>query len=74
MRLATPKVVAMISHKLHAIQQPSRTKIAQDWSDVLALIKMYKLSLDDPDFTATVLSLGGESAAISIRAAIFGGD
>ena len=74
MRLATRNVVAMISHKLHAIQQPSRTKIAQDWSDVFALIKMYKLSLDDPDFAAAVLRRGGESAVVGIRAAIFGGD
>lgn len=71
--IATPGVVAMIALKLHAIQQPARDDIEKDWSDVIALVKAHKLSLDDPDFSATVLKHGGEIAIKRIRASILGG-
>jgi hypothetical protein len=61
--LATPSVVAMISLKLHDIEQ-----------SVLALVKAHQLSLDDPDFSASVLKHGGETAVTRIRAAIAGGN
>ena len=72
--LATPSVVAMISLKLHAIQQPARASSSQDWADVLALVKAHQLSLDDPDFSASVFRHGGEIAVTRIRAAIAGGN
>jgi hypothetical protein len=72
--IATPGVMAMIALKLHAIHQPSRDDVEKDWSDVIALAKAHKLSLDDPEFSATVLRHGGESAARRIQASLSGGD
>lgn len=64
----------MIALKLHAINQPAREDVEKDWSDVLALVKAHKLSLDDPEFFATVLRHGGESAIRRIQASLTGGD
>ncbi|MBC7981159.1 MAG: hypothetical protein H7Y36_11405 [Armatimonadetes bacterium] len=72
--LATPGVVAMIALKLHAIHQPARDDVAKDWSDVLALVKAHKLSLDDPEFSATILKHGGETAIRRIQASLAGGN
>jgi hypothetical protein len=72
--IATPGVVAMIALKLHAIKQPARDDVEKDWSDVLALVKAHKLSLDDPDFSATVLKHGGETAITRIQASNLGGN
>lgn len=72
--IATPGVVAMIALKLHAINQPARDDVEKDWSDVLALIKAHKLSLDDPDFSAIVLRHGGETAIQRINASLPGGN
>ncbi len=72
--LATPGVVAMIALKLHAIHQPARNEVEKDWSDVLALVKAHKLSLDDPEFSATILKHGGETAIRRIQASLAGGD
>src|SRR5688572_22770983 len=72
--IATPGVVAMIALKLHAIRQPARDNTEKDWSDVIALVKSHQLSLDDPDFSATVLKHGGETAIQRIQAAILGGN
>ena len=72
--IATPGVVSMIALKLHAIRQPSRDHVEKDWSDVLALVKAHQLSLDDPDFFATVLKHGGETAIKRIQASILGGN
>ena len=72
--IATPGAVAMIALKLHAIKQPARDHVEKDWSDVLALVKAHQLSLDDPDFSATVLKHGGETAIKRIQASIFGGN
>lgn len=72
--IATPGVVAMIALKLHAIRQPARDDIEKDWSDVLALIKAHHLSLDDPDFSATILKHGGETAVQRIQASLAGGN
>ena len=72
--VATPGALAMIALKLHAIHQPAREDVEKDWSDVLALVKAHKLSLDDPDFSATVLRHGGETAVQRIRASISGGN
>jgi hypothetical protein len=68
--IATPGVTAMIALKLHASRQPGRTRVGQDWSDVMALIAAHQLSLDDPDFAAIVLRHGGEQAVRRIRSAI----
>ncbi|MEP2775891.1 MAG: hypothetical protein ABJQ29_07040 [Luteolibacter sp.] len=70
--IATPDALSMIALKLHAINQPSRQNSAQDWSDVFALVKHHKLSLDDPDFSAIVMKHGGENAAERITAVISG--
>ncbi|MGL5020359.1 MAG: hypothetical protein ACRDBP_19640 [Luteolibacter sp.] len=72
--IATPGVVAMIALKLHATRQPGRDDIEKDWSDVLALIKAHHLSLDDPDFSATILKHGGETAIQRIQASLAGGN
>lgn len=72
--IATPGVVAMIALKLHATRQPGRDDIEKDWSDVLALIKAHHLSLDDPDFSATILKHGGETAILRIQASLAGGN
>ncbi|MEO7100894.1 MAG: hypothetical protein ABI162_16160 [Luteolibacter sp.] len=72
--IATPGVVAMIALKLHAIKQPARDDVEKDWSDVLALIKAHKLSLDDPDFSAIVLKHGGETAIQRIETSLPGGN
>lgn len=72
--IATPGAVAMIALKLHAIKQPARDHVEKDWSDVLALVKAHQLSLDDPDFSATVLKHGGETAIKRIQASILGGN
>ena len=70
--IPTPGVVAMIALKLHAIRQPTRRESEKDWSDVLALIAVHQLSLDEPEFFATVLKHGGETAIQRIQAAILG--
>lgn len=72
--IATPGVLAMIALKLHAIHQPSREDPEKDWSDVIALVKAHHLSLDDPEFSVTVLKHGGTSALERIQAAVFGGN
>ena len=72
--IPTPNAMTMIALKLHAITQPGREDAAKDWSDVLALTKAHGLSLDDEEFSATVLKHGGESAIERIREAISGGD
>jgi len=72
--LATPGVSAMIALKLHAIHQPSRENIEKDWADVFGLVKAHKLSLDDPEFSATVFKHGGENAIKRIRTSLRGGD
>ena len=74
MPIATPGVVTMIALKLYAINQPTRDDIEKDWSDVLALIKGHKLSLDDSDFSAIVLKHGGETAIQRIQASLPGGN
>jgi len=70
--IATPSVNSMIALKLHAIGQPSRENTSQDWADVLALARHHKLSLDDPDFSATVRKHGGEEAIERIKSAGLG--
>ena len=72
--IATPGVVSMIALKLHAIRQPLLDHVEKDWSDVLALVKAHQLSLDDPDFSATVFKHGGETAIKRIQASILGGN
>ncbi len=72
--IATPGVVAMIALKLHAIRQPARGETEKDWADVLALVHAHQLSLDEPDFFATVLKHGGETAVQRIQAAVLGRD
>jgi hypothetical protein len=64
----------MIALKLHAIRQPSRDDVEKDWSDVLALVKAHQLTLDDPEFSATVLKHGGEIAIKRIQATLSGGN
>jgi len=71
--IATPGVLSMVALKLHAIKQPSRENTAQDWADVLALVKAHKLTLDDPEFSAIVSKHGGEAATERIRSEITGG-
>lgn len=71
--IATPHVMAMIALKLHAISQPARENIAQDWADVIALAKAHHLKLDDPEFSSIVLKHGGENAIGRIKAALAGG-
>lgn len=71
--IATPSVIALIALKLHAIRQPGRDDAQKDWSDIMALIKAHRLTLDDDEFSATVLKHGGETAIERIRAAIAGG-
>jgi uncharacterized protein YqgV (UPF0045/DUF77 family) len=72
--IATPGVVALIALKLHAIRQPARTDVEKDWSDVLALVRAHQLSLDDPDFFATISKHGGEIAIQRIQDSIRGGN
>ena len=71
--LATPSPQTMIALKLHAINQPSRRNTDQDWSDVIALSRTHKLSLDDASFSAIVLKHGGQTAIDRIKAALNGG-
>ncbi|MBG7607228.1 MAG: hypothetical protein IZT59_04260 [Verrucomicrobia bacterium] len=66
--IATPSVISLIALKLHAINQPSRDDKEKDWSDIIALIRSNKLSLDDPDFSATILKHGGQKAIDRIKA------
>ena len=68
--IPTPAVQSMIALKLHAINQPARENTAQDWADVIALIKANNLSLDDPGFAAIVSKHGGAAATERIRAEI----
>jgi hypothetical protein len=70
--IPTPGVVAMIALKLHAIRQPARDDVEKDWSDIFALVKAHHLTLDDPEFSATVLKHGGETAIERIQASIAG--
>ncbi len=70
--ISTPGVVAMIALKLHAIRQPTRSEVEKDWADVLALVEAHQLSLDEPDFFATVLKHGGETAVKRIQATVLG--
>ena len=72
--ISTPNVVALIALKLHAIKQPGREDTAKDWSDVIALTKAHSLSLDDEEFSATILKHGGKSAIERIREAVSGGN
>ncbi len=71
--LATPSPQTMIALKLHAINQPSRLNTEQDWSDIIALIRAHKLSLDDAEFSAIVLKHGGQTAIDRIKAALSSG-
>jgi hypothetical protein len=71
--IATPDVVALIALKLHAIHQPAREDTAKNWSDVLALVKAHRLTLDDPEFAATVRRHGGQTAIERIQAILSGG-
>ncbi|MDX1680085.1 MAG: hypothetical protein R3242_05065 [Akkermansiaceae bacterium] len=71
--IATPGVMALIALKLHAIHQDAREERAKDWSDVLALIKAHRLTLDDPEFAATVRKHGGQTAIERIQASLSGG-
>lgn len=71
--LPTPNPQTMIALKLHAIHQPSRQNTEQDWSDVIALTRAHKLSLDDAEFSAIVLKHGGQKAIDRIKAALSGG-
>ena len=71
--IATPSATSMIALKLHAINQPSRKNVEQDWADVFALVRTNKLSLDDPEFSGIVLKYGGSDAIERIQAAIPGG-
>ena len=70
--IATPSVLSMIALKLHAISQPTREDKDKDWSDVIALIRAHHLSLDDPEFSASVLRYGGQKAIDRIRSAELG--
>lgn len=72
--ISTPNVMALIALKLHAISQPGPEDTAKDWSDVIALTKAHSLSLDDEEFSTTILKHGGESAIERIREAISGGN
>ena len=40
--------------------------LEKDWSDILAIIDTQSLTLDDPEFSATVLKHGGENAIARI--------
>ena len=71
--LATPSPQTMIALKLHAIQQPSRQNTEQDWSDIIALVRINKLSLDDTEFSAMILKHGGQPAIDRIKACLSGG-
>lgn len=71
--IASPAVVALIALKLHAIHQPAREDTDKDWSDVMALVKAHQLTLDDPEFAATVRKHGGERAIERIQASLSGG-
>ncbi len=72
--IATPGVIAMIALKLHAIYQPTRENVEKDWSDVFALVKAHHLSLDEPEFSATILKHGEATAIERIRASLIGGN
>lgn len=72
--IPTPSVQSMIALKLHAINQPSRENTAQDWEDVLALVKAHNLTLDDPKFSAIVTKHGGKTAIERIQATLSGGN
>ncbi len=52
----------------------SRLVAEKDWSDDLALVIAHQLTLDDPDFSATVLKHGGETAIQRIQTSILGGN
>jgi hypothetical protein len=71
--LATPNARTMIALKLHAINQPSRQNTEQDWSDVIALIRTHKLTLDDAEFSSIVLKHGGQTAIDRIKTALSSG-
>lgn len=71
--IATPGVKAMIALKLHAIRQAARVDAAKDWSDVTALVRAHKLTLDDPEFSAIVRKHGGEEAIERIQTGDAGG-
>lgn len=66
--IATPSLCSMIALKLHAINQPSRPDPEKDWSDILALIRANKLTLDEPGFSDIVMSHGGQQAIDRIKA------
>ena len=64
--IPSPSPQAMVALKLHAINQPGREDIEKDWSDILAIIDAQSLTLDDPEFSDTVLKHGGENAIAKI--------
>ncbi len=72
--IATPSPTAMVALKLHAISQPSRRDTAQDWSDVISLIRVNGLTLDDAEFAAMICRHGGKGAAEKIRGELSGGN
>ena len=56
-----------------AIRQAARVDAAKDWSDVTALVRAHKLTLDDPEFSAIVRKHGGEEAIERIQTGDAGG-
>ena len=64
--IPSPAPQAMVALKLHAINQPDREDTAKDWSDILAIIDAQGLTLDDSEFSASVLKHGGDKAIAKI--------
>ena len=62
-----PKPAHLVALKLHAIKQPYRESKEKDWSDVIALIRGCRLSLDDGNFRGLIERYGGPDAETEIR-------
>ncbi len=58
----TPRPEHLVALKLHAAASPSRSKPESDWEDIRQIVRICALNPADPEFRATILRYGGESA------------
>ncbi|MDD5260894.1 MAG: nucleotidyl transferase AbiEii/AbiGii toxin family protein [Methylacidiphilales bacterium] len=62
-----PDPLHLIAMKLQAARAPHRKRDAQDYSDVAALLKIFRMELSQPLIRDTVLKYGGEQSLARLQ-------
>ncbi len=60
LELPLPAAVHLVAMKLHALSSQYRPKENSDWSDILNIIKLQKLSLNDEQFIKIIKRYGSD--------------